>query len=427
MSPLLHDAENAWPYKNIEHWPPMTYRDRALRTSSVMSDFDEFLKTEGAVDQTRELQPWIPFCDGKCTFCYFPVSCDKQSIVPYLIALKKALSFYAKHNYIKSSVFKELYIGGGSPTVLANEQITDILDFCRDNFNLSKDHQTKFAACTTNLTERKMQLLSSKKVNQLDIGVQTFDDRFRKILMLRDSKAEVASKLKYARKQGLGVSIDLMYNLPGQTLRQWKADIEQALDLELESVDCYPLDLYPDTFLAKKIESGELPVAGNDSIEMQMYLEASDIFRNNGYYPTCHNRFSRVKEDFEKPSSEVIGTGAGFFMGHIGRFLYSDFESVQAYIEAVKSGTFPIQRVTKLSVEDEMRKAMMLIYIRVPLDREVFYSKFAKFPEEVFPEAIHRLQAKGLIETKNGKIQLTEKGDPWRFNVAWEFFDNKSR
>lgn len=420
----MPDGNNGWPYKNIQHWPPMTYRDRALTTSNVLSDFAQFLKTGSALDQPRELQPWIPFCEGKCAFCYFPVSCDKQSIIAYLTALKKALGLYARNNYVKSSIFDELYIGGGSPTILSNGQIVDILDFCRENFSLSEDHQTKFAACTSNLSETKIGLLSSQKVNQLDIGVQTFDDTFRKILMLRDSKRDVVAKLKQVRKQGLGVSIDLLYNLPGQTPRQWKADVETTLELELESVDCYPLDLYPDTFLVKKIESGELPAAGDASVEMEMYLEAYNIFRENGYYPTCHNRFSRVKEDFEKPSSEVVGSGAGFFMGHVGSFLYSDIENVQAYIEAVGSGAFPIERVVKLSVEDEMRKAMMLIYIRVPLDRDVFRSRFGKLPEEVFPDAIHRLQEKGLIKTKDGKIQLTEEGDPWRFNVAWEFFDN---
>jgi oxygen-independent coproporphyrinogen-3 oxidase len=401
----------------------MTYRDRALPTSSVLSDFAEFLKTESSESQPRELQPWIPFCDGKCTFCYFPVSCDRQRIAPYLTALKKALGLYSKNNYIKSSIYNELYVGGGSPTVLTNEQIVDILSFCRENFSFTKNHQTKFAACTTNLSESKIRLLSSQRVNQLDIGVQTFDDPFRKILMLRDNRREVASKLRCARKQGLGVSVDLMYNLPGQTLQQCQADIEQALELELESIDCYPLDLYPDTFLAKKIESGELPATGDEGLEMEMYLEAANIFREHGYYPTCHNRFSRIKEDFEKPSSEVVGSGAGFFMGHVGSFLYSDIENVQSYIEAVENGTFPIERITKLSVEDEMRKAMMLIYIRVPLDRHIFQSRFGKLPEQAFPEAIQRLQAKGLIETKDGKIQLTEKGDPWRYNVAWEFFD----
>ncbi len=77
------------------------------------------LETENKSKHNMELQPWIPFCDGKCTFCYFPVNCDKQNIDLYLEALKKALSFYAKSPYVKSSTFSEFYIGGGSPSVLS--------------------------------------------------------------------------------------------------------------------------------------------------------------------------------------------------------------------------------------------------------------------------------------------------------------------
>jgi coproporphyrinogen III oxidase-like Fe-S oxidoreductase len=159
-------------------------------------------------------------------------------------------------------------------------------------------------------------------------------------------------------------------------------------------------------------------------MEMEMYLEAYRIFKENGYKPTCHNRFSRIKEDFNEPSSEVIGTGAGFFMGHIARFLYSDIEDIQGYIAKVKKGVFPIARLTKISKEEEMRKVMMLIYIRVPVDREKFRVEFGMFPEEVFPDVISKLKNKGLIEIRDGKIQLTERGDPWRFNIAWEFFKN---
>jgi coproporphyrinogen III oxidase-like Fe-S oxidoreductase len=420
---MHHEIHNAWPYDHVEHWPPMTYRDRAVPTSMVLSKFVDFLKKESSVDQNRELQPWIPFCEGKCAFCYFPVSCEKNNIAPYLAALKKALTFYSENKYIKSSVFNELYVGGGSPSVLTAEQIADVLGFCRKMFNLRTDHMTKFAACTTNLSEDKIRLLASSHVDQLDIGVQTFEDSFRKILMLRDSGQDAKRKLHTIKKHRLQVSVDLLYNLPGQTIEQWKDDINQALELEVESVDCYPLDLYPGTAIAKKIAAGELPPAGEFATEMEMYLEAYCIFKNNGYMPTCHNRFSRVKEDFNKPSSEVVGTGAGFFMGHIDRFLYSDIEDVQDYIATVKNGVLPISRLTQLSKEDEMRKAMMLIYIRIPVYREKFRSEFGKFPEEAFPDAISKLQKAGLIEMRDGKIQLTEKGDPWRFNIAWEFFN----
>ena len=251
----------------------------------------------------------------------------------------------------------------------------------------------------------------------------TFDETFRKILKLRDSGVNAKQKLKEIKNNGLHVSIDLLYNLPGQSTQQWKQDLEQAIELDLESVDCYPLELYPGTPLANKIAAGELAPANGDEKELEMYLEAYRFFKENGYAPTCHNRFSRLKEDFSKPSSEVIGTGAGFFMGRLGPYLYSDIENVNEYISKVQNGGIPISKLAKLNLEDEMRTAMMLIYVRVPVDREEFKAQFGKFPEEAFPEAISKLKRNGLIKVENGKIKLTEKGDPWRFNIAWEFFE----
>jgi len=422
---LNYESHNGWPYKHIEHWPPMTYRDRSLPTPENLETFFGILKTESKDNQVKELQPWLPFCEGKCSFCYFTVNCEKQNVTPYISALKKALSFYAETEYVKTSVFEELYIGGGSPSVIANEKIEDLLDFCRKNFNLSSDHTTKFTACTTNLSLEKINALSSNGVDQLDIGIQTFNDSLRENLMIRDSSRDAKKKLQLSKKNGLKISIDLLYNLPGQTIDQWIEDIKQALELEVESVDCYPLDLYPGTPLAKKIAKGELPPAGNEEIEMRMYLEAYRIFKEYGYKPTCHNRFSRLEEDFKKPSSEVVGTGAGFFMGHLDRYLYSDIEDLQKYTNAVKDGKFPISKLTNLSIDEEMRKAMMLIYIRNPLNRDWFKKEYGRFPEEIFSKELEKLQNKGLIETINGNIQLTEKGDPWRFNIAWEFFENK--
>lgn len=410
-------------YGKLEHWPPMTYRDRLTVNSEANKDFVGFLDKENKSKHNMELQPWIPFCDGRCTFCYFPVNCEKQNSGLYIEALKKALSFYAKSTYVKSSTFSEFYVGGGSPSVLSKEQIQEILGFCRKTFSFTSDATTKFTACTNNLTQEKIKLFSSNSVDQLDIGIQTFDETFRKVLKLRDSGVNAKQKLKEIKNNGLHVSIDLLYNLPGQSTEQWKQDLEQAIELDLESVDCYPLELYPGTPLANKIATGEIAPANGDEKELEMYLEAYRFFKENGYAPTCHNRFSRLKEDFNKPSSEVIGTGAGFFMGRLGPYLYSDIENVNEYIAKVENGRVPISKLTKLTREDEMRTAMMLIYVRVPVDREEFKAQFGKFPEEAFPEAIDKLKRNGLIKVEEGKIELTEKGDPWRFNIAWEFFE----
>jgi coproporphyrinogen III oxidase-like Fe-S oxidoreductase len=401
----------------------MTYRNRSTINSEICNAFESFLETENQSKHNIELQPWIPFCDGRCTFCYFPVDCEKQNVDLYIDALKKALSFYARSPYVKSSIFNECYVGGGSPSVLSKTLIEDILRFCRETFTFASDATTKFTACTNNLTEEKIQVLSSNSVDQLDIGIQTFNEDLRRVLMLRDSGKKAIQKLREIKNSGLKISIDLLYNLPGQSIEQWKQDIKLAVELDLESIDCYPLELYPNTPLANKIAAGELPAVNGDLKELEMYLEAYNFFKENGYAPTCHNRFSRIKEDFNKPSSEVIGTGAGFFMGRIGKYLYSDIENAQEYVHAVKAGRFPISKLVELSLEDEMREAMMLIYVRVPVDREEFKAKFGRFPEEAFPKALGKLEQKKLIKLEDGKIRLTEKGDPWRFNIAWEFFE----
>jgi coproporphyrinogen III oxidase-like Fe-S oxidoreductase len=410
------------PYDKLEHWPPMTYRNRSSINPESKNAFARFLETENKSRHNMELQPWIPFCNSKCAFCYFPVNCDKQNFSLYIEALKKALGLYAQSRYVKSSTFSEFYIGGGSPSILSKTQIQELLRFCREKFSFTPNSTTKFTACTNNLTEEKIRLFSSNAVDQLDIGIQTFNEELRKVLMLRDSGIVAKQKLKEIKRHGLNISIDLLYNLPGQSLRQWQEDLQQSVELNLESVDCYPLDLYSNTPLANRIEAGELPPANDYSKELEMYLEAYRFFSENGYAPTCHNRFSRLKEDFKKPSSEVIGTGAGFFMGHLGRYLYSDIETVEEYVAKVQNGGLPIAKLARLSMEDEMKATMMLIYVRLPVDREEFKAQFGKFPEEAFPKAIDKLQHLELIKVEDNKIRLTKKGDPWRFNIAWEFF-----
>jgi len=410
------------PYASLAHWPPMSYRTHMAISAETLAAFTAYLETENTSNEPKELQPWIPFCVGKCAFCYFPVTCDSQIYDSYMKALKKSLLFFSERKYIKTSVFTELYVGGGSPSVLNENQIIDLLNYCRNNFNLSKNCVTKFTACTTSLSSEKIVLLAKQDVTQLDIGIQTFNERFRSILMLRDNSTDVISKLKNIKKSGLCLSIDLLYNLPGQTVEQWEKDLKHALELDVESVDCYPLDLYADAPLSKRIAAGELPPAGGYEKELQMYLAAYKLFKENGYFPTCHNRFSRVKQDREPPSAEVVGSGAGFFMGHIGPFHYSDVEDVKEYIATVENQLSPISRLTTLTRENEMRKAMMMIYVRVPVNREHFKTRFGKYPEEAFPKALEELRSKGLIIEENGEIRLSEKGDPWRFNIAWEFF-----
>ena len=79
-----------------------------------------------------ELQPWISVCDSRCAFCYFPTTASsKVQLEPYLDVVKKELEMYAKTNYVKTSLFDEIVLGGGTPSVFSAEQIIDFIDFCK--------------------------------------------------------------------------------------------------------------------------------------------------------------------------------------------------------------------------------------------------------------------------------------------------------
>jgi oxygen-independent coproporphyrinogen-3 oxidase len=409
-------------YKETKHWPPYTYRDYAEVTSKTIEAFVEFLGSENTRNERKELQPWIPFCTMKCSFCYFPTELlSNNEMEKYLSALKKALKMYSETRYVKTSEFAEIYVAGGSPSLMSTEQIIDLLSFCEKNFNFNDSREIKITGCTHDFDYQKLKALAEYGVDQLDMGVQTFDDKARKMFNLRDSSKSASETVKIARKLGLRVSIDLMYNLPGQTLKVWNGDVQRALELDVESVDCYVLDVYPETKLAQQLQYGELPPRGDQDAETEMYLEAQNIFKAAGYMPTCHNRFSRIAEDFQEPCMEILGTGAGSFMGTLGRFSYVDIEPAKAYIEAVDWGKFPISKLSVSSIRDEMAKMMMRLYIRLPVNRKDFKSRFGKFPEEAFGKTLKKLEKKGLIEIDEQEIRLTKFGDVWRYNVCWEF------
>jgi len=339
----------------------------------------------------------------------------------YLLALKKSLKMYSETKYVKTSEFSEIYFAGGTPSIMSTEQTIELLAFCEKNFEFSKDREIKITGCTYDFSYKKLKALAEYGVDQLDLGVQTFDNKIRKLVNLRDKAQEVEEIIKTAHKMGIRVSIDLMYNLPGQNLEIWSKDIKRTLELDIESADCYALEVYPGTQLAQQLQCGDLPPRENQETETRMYLEAEKIFKPAGYQTTCHNRFSRIPEDFKEPCMEVIGTGAGFFMGNLGKFSYMDTDPSEMYIDAVSRGEFPISKLSVTSIEEEMGKMMMRLYIRLPVDNMEFKSRFGKLPEEAFENEINKLEKEGLIEVDDKEIKLTKLGDVWRYNVCWEF------
>jgi oxygen-independent coproporphyrinogen-3 oxidase len=414
-------------YESRENWPPYTYRDYPDIKPETYEAFMQFLNTENTSGRLMELQPWVSVCDSRCAFCYFPTTASsKVQIGPYLDLLKKELAMYAKTKYVKTSYFDEIVLGGGTPSVLSAEQIIDLIDFCKANFNTSKEYFIKVTGSSKTLALPKIKKLAEYGVYQMDMGAQTFDDKLRKALCLPDSAKEVEEAIRYARKLGLVVCADIMYNLPGQTMESWEATLKKTIELDAE-VDCYSLHVDPGTILEKMIKNGQSPPQGNAEYEKQMFLKAHKILTKAGYKAVGHDRYSRVEWHMREnclngwPWGGILTTGAGCFMGYLQKFSYSNLEDINAYMETVKSGKLPISRLSESTTDDMMRRTMSRLYLRLPVSKKEFMEKFNTTPEKVFPKQIEKLKAEGLLETDDKEIRLTKKGELWKGNIAWEF------
>jgi coproporphyrinogen III oxidase-like Fe-S oxidoreductase len=282
-------------YDQRTNWPPYTYRDYPEIKPETYKSFMEFLSTENTTGRLMELQPWISVCDSRCAFCYFPTTASsKMEMDPYLDALKKELDMYAKTKYVQTSVFDEIVLGGGTPSVLSAEQMIDLIDFCKERFATSKEYFIKVTGSSKTLALKKIDKLAEYGVYEMDMGAQTFDDTLRKNLCLPDSAASVEKAIRHARKLGLCVCVDLMYNLPGQTMESWINSLKKAIELDAE-IDAYSLHVDPGTPLEKMIKTGVSPPPGDAEYEKEMYLAAYKLLTEAGYKAVGHDRYSRVE------------------------------------------------------------------------------------------------------------------------------------
>jgi len=414
-------------YESRENWPPYTYRDYPDIKAETYESFMKFLDTENTSGRLMELQPWVSVCDSRCAFCYFPTTASRNvDITTYLNLLKKELAMYAKTKYVKTSYFDEIVLGGGTPSVLSAEQIIDLIDYCKANFNTSKEYFIKVTGSSKTLALPKIKKLAEYGVYQMDMGAQTFDDKLRKALCLPDSAKDVEEAIKFARKLGLVVCADIMYNLPGQTMESWEATLKKTIELDAE-VDCYSLHVDQGTILEKMIKNGQSPPQGDAEYEKQMFMKAHEMLTAAGYKAVGHDRYSRVEWHMREnclngwPWGGILTTGAGCFMGYLQKFSYSNLEDINAYMETVKSGKLPIARLSESSMDDMMRRTMSRLYLRLPVSKKEFKEKFNTTPEAVFPKQIEKLKAEGLLETDENEVRLTKKGELWKGNIAWEF------
>jgi oxygen-independent coproporphyrinogen III oxidase len=212
----------------------------------------------------------IPFCRTACHYCDFHFSTSLKRTEEFVNALLKEINLRKERGSWRGSEFNTLYFGGGTPSVLASQNLKKITNTIKASF--LPEHLTTFKEITIevnpeDVNESSLQGWLDAGFDRLSIGVQSFKDSQLKWMNRKHSGREAIDAVELAHKMGFNkISIDLIYGLP-QNGKEWKETVDKALTLPINHISCYALTIEPKTVFGYRVSKGLETTASDEKIE----------------------------------------------------------------------------------------------------------------------------------------------------------------
>ncbi len=375
-----------------------------LKRESIKWLFDR-LEQKGA--EKGALYVHIPFCTGKCTFCILTKESPSHTTKYVNSVLEEAKEW---SDYF--SPVETIYVGGGTPTSLSSEELKLLFNGLGETFQIEKDAEISIETTASELTEAKMNLLVELGVNRLSVGVQTFNPGLRKVLGRRGGGKEVIKKLNRAREVFPLLTIDILYDLPGQGKRDVIADLQKAVGIGIDGISLYPLIYSPKTAIGRQFEQPPVETA------MDIFESAKSFLEDNGYNHININHFSYGRDKFRYSTyfnslGNVLGLGAGA-TGFLADCFVKHQSTSKKYIRDRAGIVFnmPEKVVPVLWCVSQVQYGR--IDIEMPKRRWDFD------PLDVFARTINKCMDRREMIIRGNVIELTTEGMFWANTIGAE-------
>src|SRR5690554_1733831 len=184
----------------------------------------------------------IPFCRQACHYCDFHFSTSFKKKPELIDALCQELIL--RKNDLEGKV-ETIYFGGGTPSLLALEDLEQIFGTIYSNYTISANPEITLEANPDDLTPIKIQELGKSPINRLSIGIQSYFEEDLKLMNRAHNANEALECLVNAKKYFENFSMDLIYGIPGMSAARWMKNLETALSLDVPHLSCYALTVEP--------------------------------------------------------------------------------------------------------------------------------------------------------------------------------------
>lgn len=365
----------------------------------------------------------IPFCVHKCIYCDF-LSAPADDAVKY--AYTKALINEIRNTADKQVIDKQIndnqtrdkitsiFFGGGTPSVLPDGCIADILMAVRDCFDIEDDAEITMECNPGTVNESRLSEYRAAGVNRLSFGLQSADNNELKMLGRIHTFEQFVESFRLARKAGFNnINVDLMSAIPGQTEATLENTFDKVMALQPEHISVYSLILEDGTYLADNID--KFPPVPDEDEDRRMYHMTKERLHRAGYERYEISNYSR--KGFECRHNllywnrgEYYGFGCSA-AGFIGNERYSDIRDVKKYIELNGDIEKLHENIENLTKEDAIEEFMFLGLRKMAgVDVMDFQRRFGVPIENVYAKEIEHNVDKGLLIRQGDMLKLTEYG-----------------
>ena len=418
-------------YPTVPYWNEELFHVADWK-ATVLQSFNESNNSEGI-----SLYIHLPFCESLCTFCGCNKRITKRHEVehPYIEAVLKEWKLYCDL-FPNKPIIKEIHLGGGTPTFFSVEHLETLINGLFLTASKAENYEFSFEGHPNNTTRQQLQKLYDIGFRRVSFGVQDYSKKVQEAIHRIQPFHNVAKVTFWAKEIGYtSIGHDLIFGLPFQTLEDVIDTIDKTKSLQPDRLAFYSYAHVP--WIKGNGQRGfndaDLP---QDDEKRQLYEEGKKLLAKNGYHEIGMDHFA-LKNDSMFVSAKkgnlhrnfmgytasktqlMIGLGVSSISDSWYAFAQNE-KTIEDYYARLEQNELPLLRGHLLTNEDlKIRKHILNLMCQFETSWNDSQMQFKELP--MILNQLEEMEQDGLIEIKEHKISITEKGKPFVRNVCMAF------
>jgi len=333
---------------------------------------------------------------------------------------------YLLNDKSETEIIETIYFGGGTPSLLHDDDIENLLTAIKNNFLLSNEAEITIEANPDDINELKLLAWKKNGINRLSIGIQSFQQKDLEWMNRAHNAAQAVDSILLAKKSDFNnFSVDLIYGTPGLTDEEWKMNVEQVINLGAPHIACYALTVEPKTALHKMIHLKKKVDIDTDQ-QARQFLLLMKWMKDAGYEHYEISNFAKPGYRSKHNSSywqgkKYIGIGPSAH-SYNGKSRRWNIANNALYIQSIKNNIIPFEEEKLTNVERLNEYIMTSLRTMEGLDLKIIETNFSIKERKRIEDTVADYINKKMIVYNNEKLILTDEGKLFADGIAADLF-----